>query len=115
MNISNLNITGQRGAIYHTPGGPGLSGHLGPTGTVGGKIYKIPNEWIDRLVKEKVSLPIHNFMVSGCYTDDIPCMEDYAREICQKYLKITDVNWWPALLGKSEIMDIVLDEEFKKL
>ena len=29
-------------------------------------------------------------------------------------LKIRDKNWWPALLGKSDIMDEVLSEEFKK-
>ena len=34
--------------------------------------------------------------------------------ICKRYLQIKDKNWWPALFGKSEVMDEVLAEEFKK-
>jgi hypothetical protein len=74
------------------------------------KTYIIPGEWVTKLLRAKVALPVHNFLRN----EDIPCFKNEATEICQKYLRITDKNWWPALLGKSEIMDQVLDEEFKK-
>ena len=75
-------------------------------------IHKIPKEWIKELLEAKVSIPVHNFIIND--PEDLVCVEEDAIKICYKYLNITDKNWWPALLGKSEIMDTVLSEELKK-
>jgi hypothetical protein len=72
------------------------------------RVYDIPKEWIDELKKAKASIP----EVMQPSEPWVASKEDAVR-ICREYLKIRDKNWWPALLGKSEIMDEVLAEEFK--
>jgi hypothetical protein len=75
-------------------------------------VHKIPRDWINVLLKEKIKLPVYNFFIKS--DAPISCFEREAIEICRRYLEVTDRNWWPTLLGQSEIMDSILDEEFKK-
>jgi hypothetical protein len=75
------------------------------------KMYKIPRKWIEELF-HKGLIPIGSYVNSE--EDFYYCSKLASKNICQKYLHITDRNWWPTLLGKSEIMDKILDEEFKK-
>jgi len=72
--------------------------------------YEIPKEWVEALTTAGISIPIS---LKGP-PPFITTLKKDAIEVCQSYLQIVDRNWWPALLGKSEIMDEVLAEEFKK-
>ena len=78
-------------------------------------IYLIPRMWVYELTNKSIypfrHLPMANFTDGEFF---VTTKED-AIQICRSYLKIMDKNWWPTLLGKNEIMDMVLAEEFGSL
>ena len=73
--------------------------------------FSLPQEWL--IAVQKIlnkSTRLYKMMALG--------VNFFNRKetivICKRYLQIRDKNWWPALLGKSDVMDEVLAEEFKK-